>query len=193
MGRGERSLFPPSHLLTFPPFREAREAGVFVCREGRFSCPAARGGAVRRDAMRRTGRDEVSGPDAAFPTQSPPGDSPRPPVFVVARKRQTFKLSNLPCRRRSWSRVCALPQKPVSANSLSFRVQTGIALCPDGVASVTKRRGVCDHKKELASFQHSSCVNSIVFWRQFYRVLTPKLMTVHRRKRFCSQAESDWP
>ena len=45
---------------------EARKAGVFVCGEGRFSCPAARGGAARRDAMRRTGRDEVSGPGAAY-------------------------------------------------------------------------------------------------------------------------------
>ena len=54
---------------TFSPFvRPARcaHAGVFVCGEGRFSCPAARGGAARRDAMRRTGRDEVSGPGAAY-------------------------------------------------------------------------------------------------------------------------------
>ena len=63
----------------------------------------------------------------------------------------------------SWSRVCAMPQKPVSANSLSFRVQTSIALCPDGVGSVAKKSGVCGLKKELASFQHSSCVTSIEY------------------------------
>ena len=60
--------------------------------------------------------------------------------------RASAKLSNLPCRRRSRSRVCAMPQKPVSANSLSFRAQTGTALCPDGVSSVTKRSGVCGQK-----------------------------------------------
>ena len=58
---------------------------------------------------------------------------------------------------------------------------------------MAKKSGVCDHKKELASFLQCSCVNSIVFVRQFYRVLTPKLMTVRTRKRFCPQAESVCP
>ena len=45
--RGTRNLTngknrPPSHLPTFSPsVREAREAGVFVCGEGRLSCPTA--------------------------------------------------------------------------------------------------------------------------------------------------------
>ena len=60
---------PPSRHTKFHEkkavWREAR-TGVFVCGEGSFSCPAARGGAARRDAIRRTGRDEVSGPGAAY-------------------------------------------------------------------------------------------------------------------------------
>ena len=84
--------------------------------------------------------------------------------------RASAKLSNLPCRRRSWSRVCAMPQKPESANSLSFRVQTGTALCPKGVASVTKRSGVCGQKERGLWPQKRIGVISTVFWRHFYRV-----------------------
>ena len=58
---------------------------------------------------------------------------------------------------------------------------------------MTKWSGVNGLKKELASLQQSSCVNSIVFWRHFYRVLTPEHVTVQTRKRFWSQAESVWP
>ena len=68
---------------------------AFVCREGGVSCRAVRrnpqGGcgcftAVEAKPRNRTGNRR---------NQSPAGDSPLSPVFVVACMRQTFKLSSL--------------------------------------------------------------------------------------------------
>ena len=64
------------------------------------SCPAARGGDASRDAMRRTGRDDVSRPDATLRIMVAKQPASTPSAFVVARSAQRAARHShlsLPC------------------------------------------------------------------------------------------------
>ena len=74
--------------------------GAFAGGKPALSCPAARGGDASRDAMRRTGRDDVSSPDAAHRIMVATQSALTPTAFVVARQRQYLSRVVLPTRVR---------------------------------------------------------------------------------------------